>query len=108
MRSSGSRRWRRNTSVMSPVVFAGLYRLPPGLYDRAMAMLDSSALVGRERECAATDHLLEVSAGGESSSLVVRGEAGFGKTALLKYAAERGGDRSVLRTVGVEAESDQR
>lgn len=63
------------------------------------------ALVGRERECAAIDRLLEASARGESSSLVLRGEAGIGKTALLTYAAERGGG-IVLRTTGVEAESD--
>src|SRR4029453_11233343 len=50
--------------------------------------------------------LLEASARGESSSLVLRGEAGIGKTALLTYAAERAGGRTVLRTVGVEAESD--
>src|ERR1043166_3458675 len=71
-----------------------------------MATLLSGALVGRERECAAIDRLLEVSAHGESSSLVVRGEAGIGKTALLTYAAERGSGGSVLRTAGVEAESD--
>jgi DNA-binding CsgD family transcriptional regulator len=66
----------------------------------------SGALVGRERECAAIDPLLEASARGESISLVLRGEAGIGKTALLTYAAERGGGRRVLRTGGVEAESD--
>jgi DNA-binding CsgD family transcriptional regulator len=71
-----------------------------------MATPDSGTLVGRERECAAIDRLLEVSARGESSSLVLRGEAGIGKTALLMHAAERCGDRRVLRTAGVEAESD--
>ncbi len=64
------------------------------------------AFVGRERECAAIDRLLEASAGGESSSLVLRGEAGIGKTALLDYAAERSRGATVLRTAGVEAESD--
>jgi tetratricopeptide (TPR) repeat protein len=64
------------------------------------------ALVGRERECAAVDDLLEASARGESSSLVLRGEAGTGKTALLTYAAERCGGGRVLRTTGVEVESD--
>jgi DNA-binding CsgD family transcriptional regulator len=66
----------------------------------------SGALVGRERECAAIDRLLEVSARGESSSLVLRGEAGVGKTALLTYAEEHGGGRRVLHTAGVEAEWD--
>ena len=68
--------------------------------------LGSGALVGRERECAAIDRLLEASAQGESSSLVIRGEAGMGKTALLEYAAERSGGRTVLRVAGVEGESD--
>ena len=75
-------------------------------YDGSMATADSGALVGREEECAAIDRLLEVSAGGESSSLVLRGEAGIGKTALLTYAAERSRGRTVLRIAGVEAESD--
>jgi DNA-binding CsgD family transcriptional regulator len=96
--------------VISPVAFAGLYRPLPGLYDRWMATPElermAGALVGRERECAAIDRLLEVSARGESSSLVLRGEAGIGKTALLTHAAERGGGGTVLRTAGVEAESD--
>ncbi|HEX6659088.1 MAG TPA: ATP-binding protein, partial [Ilumatobacter sp.] len=67
---------------------------------------EAGALVGRERECGAVDDLLEASARSESSSLVLRGEAGTGKTALLSYAAERGGGRRVLRTTGVEGESD--
>src|SRR5207249_7944230 len=66
----------------------------------------SGTLVGRERECAALDRLLEASARGESSSLVLRGEAGIGKTALLTHAAERGAGSTLLRTAGVEAESD--
>ena len=73
-----------------------------------MATPDSGPLVGRERECAAIDRLLELSARGESCSLVLRGEAGIGKTALLEYAAERAGGMSlrVLQAVGVEAESE--
>jgi hypothetical protein len=66
----------------------------------------SGALVGRERERAAIDRLLEASARGKSGSLVVRGEAGTGKTAMLGYAAECRGDRRTLHTTGVEAESD--
>jgi DNA-binding CsgD family transcriptional regulator len=66
----------------------------------------AGALVGRERECAAVDRLLEVSARGESGSLVLRGEAGTGKTELLSHAAHQASDWTILRTVGVEAESD--
>jgi DNA-binding CsgD family transcriptional regulator len=64
------------------------------------------SLVGRERECAAIDRLLETAARGESSTLVLRGEAGIGKTALLRRAEDRAGGWRVLRTTGVEAESD--
>jgi DNA-binding CsgD family transcriptional regulator len=71
-----------------------------------MATPELGALVGRERERAAIGRLIEVSARGESSCLVLRGEAGIGKTALLTYAAARGGGGTVLRTAGVESESD--
>ena len=71
-----------------------------------MATPDAGPLVGRERECAAIDRLLELSARGESCSLVLRGEAGIGKTALLEYAAEQAGGMTVLRAVGIEAESE--
>lgn len=63
-------------------------------------------LVGRTRECAVIDHMLEAARRRESGSLVVRGEAGMGKTALLGYAADRAGGMRVLRVTGVEAESD--
>ena len=65
-----------------------------------------AALVGRTRECAVIDNLLAAALRRESGSLVVRGEAGMGKTAVLEYAADRAGDMAVLRVTGVEAESD--
>jgi DNA-binding CsgD family transcriptional regulator len=66
----------------------------------------SAALLGRERECAEIEGLLENAVAGESGTLVVRGEAGIGKSALLEYAAERAGEMLVLRATGVQAESD--
>ena len=63
-------------------------------------------LVGRDRECARIDELLEGAREGESGSLIVRGEPGIGKTALLEYAAARADGIEVLRTTGVEAEAD--
>jgi hypothetical protein len=64
-------------------------------------------LVGRERECAVINRLLEDARGGVSGSLVVRGEAGIGKSALLTYAARRAAPgMTVLRADGVEAEAD--
>ena len=63
-------------------------------------------LVGRGRQCTLIDGLLAAAARGDSSSLVLRGEAGIGKSALLGYAAERATGMQVLRVTGMEDESD--
>ena len=53
--------------------------------------------MGRERECGAIDRLLEASSRGESSCLVLRGEAGIGKTALVRrFAGEAAAQARVL------------
>ena len=52
------------------------------------------------------DRLLEAAARGESGSLVLRGEAGIGKSALLGYAADRADGMTRLSAIGVEDESD--
>ena len=54
-------------------------------------------LVGRGAECTRIDRLLAGGRRGESGTLVLRGEAGMGKSALLGYAAGRSGDMTVLR-----------
>jgi DNA-binding CsgD family transcriptional regulator len=66
----------------------------------------SGQLLGRERERAALDRLLEAAAGGDGGVLVVQGEPGVGKTALLEYAGEAGRDFRVVQTVGVEGEME--
>ena len=63
-------------------------------------------LRGRRSECAVFDALLARMRGGKSGVLVVRGEAGVGKTALLEYAVESRSDVRVLRTVGVQSEME--
>jgi hypothetical protein len=63
-------------------------------------------LLGRQAECAAIDRLLGDARAGSGGALVVRGEAGIGKSALLEYARQQAGPMLVLSTVGVEAESD--
>jgi hypothetical protein len=52
------------------------------------------------------DDLVASVRGGKSRSLVLRGEAGIGKTALLKYLAESVSDLTVVRAVGVESEME--
>ena len=63
-------------------------------------------LRGRRSECEVLDRLLEAVRGGRSGALVVRGEAGVGKTALLEYAIESASDLRVVRAVGVESEME--
>jgi DNA-binding CsgD family transcriptional regulator len=63
-------------------------------------------LVGRESDCARIDELLEQARRGRSGALVIRGEAGMGKTALLDYAAERAEGMTVVRAIGVEYEAE--
>ena len=62
-------------------------------------------LVGREREQQQLAQVLAAARLGQSGLLVLRGEAGIGKTALLDDTATRAGDMSVLRISGSEAES---
>ena len=47
-------------------------------------------MLGREREREVLDRLLDGVRGGRGGVLVVHGEAGVGKTALLEYAVEAG------------------
>jgi hypothetical protein len=58
----------------------------------------------RREERALLDGLLAGARGGHSGVLVLRGEAGFGTTALLEHAIESASDLSVLRAMGVESE----
>ena len=63
-------------------------------------------LQGRRTECAALDRLLEAAGGGHSRVLVVRGEAGVGKSALLEYAREAASEFRVTQAAGVESEME--
>ena len=62
-------------------------------------------LIGREREQRLIEKLLAQARGGASAALVIRGEAGIGKTAVLEHAAAESGMRA-LRCIGVESEHD--
>jgi DNA-binding CsgD family transcriptional regulator len=62
--------------------------------------------LGRTREREALDRLLANVRGGQSAVLVIRGEAGIGKTALLRYAAHEASGFRVAEIAGVEAEME--
>lgn len=66
-------------------------------------------LHGRAKERTALDALLERARAGQGGCLVLHGEPGIGKTALLEYAAGSATDgekMQLLRTAGVEQETD--
>ncbi|MFD5318432.1 LuxR C-terminal-related transcriptional regulator [Streptomyces sp. NPDC127098] len=63
-------------------------------------------LYGRSAEIDALDEVIARARDGFGGAVVLRGEAGAGKTALLDAAVARGGAMRVLRATGVEAESD--
>jgi DNA-binding CsgD family transcriptional regulator len=63
-------------------------------------------LLGRRSECGTLDHLVRSVRSGQSRVLVLRGEAGIGKTALLEYTAERAAGCRIARVAGVESEME--
>jgi DNA-binding CsgD family transcriptional regulator/tetratricopeptide (TPR) repeat protein len=63
-------------------------------------------LLGRADECALLDKLVDDLSRGESRSMVLRGAAGVGKTALLQYLIESAAELNVVRAVGVESEME--
>jgi DNA-binding CsgD family transcriptional regulator len=71
-----------------------------------MAGRAPSTLLGRHGECQALDRLLARARAGESRVLVLRGEAGVGKTVLLDYVARRASGCRVLAATGVESEME--
>ena len=72
----------------------------PGLRGRQLG------LRGRRNECAVLDQLLASTRAGDSRALVLRGEPGIGKTALLDYVLGRASGCRTARAVGVEAEME--
>ena len=63
-------------------------------------------LVGRDRERAALDRLLDEARASRSGVLVLRGEPGIGKSALVGYARERAEGMRVLSGAAVEGEME--
>src|ERR1700758_306123 len=63
-------------------------------------------LHGRPGECNALDRLLDGGRAGQSGVLVLSGDAGVGKTALLEYAIESASGINVLRATGAQSEME--
>src|SRR6201991_200471 len=71
-----------------------------------MAARRPPVLLGRGSERGLLDRVLEDVRGGRSQVLVIRGEAGVGKTALLRYCARQADGFRVARIAGVESEME--
>src|SRR6266516_4576309 len=64
------------------------------------------ALTGRRSECEVLDRLIDAVGAGESKALVLRGDPGVGKTALLDYAVKQASEFRVVRAAGVQSEME--
>src|SRR3954469_4937243 len=71
-----------------------------------MAVQRPPAFLGRAAERDVLDRLLETARGGQSAVLVMRGEAGIGKTALVHYAPRQAGGFRGAQIAGGEAEME--
>jgi len=65
-----------------------------------------AVVLGRRDERESLDRLLDGARSGRSGVLVLRGEAGVGKTALLEYVSERASGCELARTTGVQADME--
>jgi DNA-binding CsgD family transcriptional regulator/tetratricopeptide (TPR) repeat protein len=71
-----------------------------------MSAEDAPGLRGRLSERETLERLLQDARNGRSAVLVIRGEAGVGKSALLRYVAEQASGFRVLHIAGVESEME--
>jgi DNA-binding CsgD family transcriptional regulator len=68
--------------------------------------MSTHVLIGREAECALLDRLLRDARTGRSGALVLYGEPGIGKSALVEYAVAEASPMRTLRITGLEAASE--
>jgi DNA-binding CsgD family transcriptional regulator len=78
----------------------------PGRWRPSGRRQDPAELRGRRRESDLLDRLLDSVRAGESRVLVVRGEPGVGKTALLDHLVEQASGCRVAHAAGVESEME--
>src|SRR5258707_14952120 len=67
---------------------------------------DAMELIDRDAERDTLDRFVAAVRTGESQALVVSGEAGIGKTALLEYLAANASGCRIARTTGVQSEME--
>ncbi len=70
------------------------------------APVSARRLLSRRSECAALDQLVASVRAGPSRALVLRGEAGVGKSALLEYLVQHASGCGIARAAGVESEME--
>src|SRR5918997_4378129 len=76
------------------------------MHSRPRGPVGRTALRGRAGECALLDDLVSAVRRGESRSLVLRGEAGIVKTALLEYLIASASDLTIVRALGVQSDME--
>src|SRR5688572_27081679 len=67
---------------------------------------DARGFRDRLSECETLEQLLHNARNGRSGVLVIRGEAGVGKSALVRYAMQRASGFRVVQLAGVESEME--
>ncbi len=77
-----------------------------GVLARLPTTRQPAQLTGRCETCRHLDHLVSAVRAGQSKALVIRGEPGIGKTALLGYLAAHAPGCRVERTTGIQSELD--
>jgi hypothetical protein len=78
----------------------------PGGWPPSRLRARAAELRGRRRECEVLDRLIEAVRAGGSRALVVRGEPGVGRTALLDYLVGHASGCRVGRAVEVQSEME--
>jgi DNA-binding CsgD family transcriptional regulator/tetratricopeptide (TPR) repeat protein len=86
------------------VISTGLCPARWQAYRCGVTVVRAPSFIGRAYERRSLDGLLDRVRGGESAALVIRGEAGIGKSALLQYCAHQASDCRVAQIAGIESE----
>lgn len=66
----------------------------------------ASLLRGRQAECRQLKLLVDAARHGQSHALLISGEAGIGKSALLEYLVAESSGCRVIRVAGVQVEAE--